>query len=383
MGAPNLRVLTYNVHLMEDSNIVVGAWIKNQKPVCFHDSRRHDFIIAKIRESGAHIVALQEVWAESRRERIRDQLRDIYPHSALGATGKSLIPIIAALIDEELPRHAAGSGVLLLSKFKLSDQKVKIFEGSDDAEEISASKCALSARVTVVGGRTLGLGMTHAWTDAGGDDCLNIRVLVGQVPREVDGTLLMGDFNIHRRLDAEKFKTLNSIMGKIDARDSWTQVHGEKDFEGSVTDDEVHNNLAQFFSPMRNTANPDCIDYIYAASKTTGLSLRPFRAEVLRDGWKYSTKGDPKKWYWVHDGSVSGMPSAATFGADHGKLCVVVKTTENRLLVALTDRKTGRWTHKFLQANGKDIISLSAPRRSYGSPIRSISFTSKLTISIS
>ena len=201
--------------------------------------------------------------------------------------------------------------------------------------------------------------MTHAWTNAGGDACDNISDLVLRTGRGA-GTVLLGDFNVHRRGDAAKFAKLNEIMQQgAAAKDSWTLVHGVNACDRSATDDEVNNKLAAFFSPMRNTGTPDCIDYIYLGDSPQ-TTLRPFRAEVLRD-WKYDTAPDSEKWYWVHEGSVGALPSATTFGRDRDKLCVVVKTTDHRLQVAMLDRATGRWTHSILKQDGADIVAHGAP----------------------
>src|SRR4026207_1535009 len=82
-----LRILTFNAHLMANSNIVVGAWVENMKPVVFQDEERYDFILNKIRESGADIVALQEVWAKERMTRIQQDLSFPYKYAAAGADG--------------------------------------------------------------------------------------------------------------------------------------------------------------------------------------------------------------------------------------------------------------------------------------------------------
>lgn len=337
-----LRLLTYNLHLMEDSNLVVGAWIKNKKPVVFYDEERHQYIVQKIKDSGADIVALQEVWAQKRMHRMRDELKGTYPHSKLGSEGRPEIAYALALIFTGIPYGAAGSGILLLSKYPLRDEAFNEFLLASDEEEKAASKGAVLATVDVPNFGALRVGMTHAWTDAGGDDCRNIDDLV----RWTGGgaAAIMGDFNIHRTHGATKYAKMNSIMEKAGAKDSWTLVHGDKENEGSITDDETNNTLAQFFSPMRDTANPDCIDYVYLRGSDS-LGVRALDARVLHD-WKVQTGGKATKFYWVHPGTVAGLPSATTFGADNKKLCVAVRTTDNRLQVAIYDSTTRRWKHK-------------------------------------
>lgn len=338
-----LRLLTYNLHLMEDSNIVVGAWFENKKPVVFYDEERQRYIVEKIKASGADIVALQEVWAEKRMNRMRDDLKDIYPHSYLGSTGSDPISIAIGMALTKVPVGAAGSGILLLSKYPLKDKSFNGFGYTKDDEDLAASKGVLCATVEVPELGSFRVGMTHAWTDAGGDECSNIKSLVSHTGSGVGAAAMMGDFNIHRHHDAKKYTTMNTILNNAGAKDSWRLIHGDDAWQGSITDDETNNTLAEFFSPMRDTANPDCIDYVYLR-ESSSLGVRALDASVLQD-WKVSTGGKATKFYWVHPGTVAGLPSATTFGPDNKKLCVVVRTTDSRLKSAVYDYATRRWTH--------------------------------------
>ena len=137
-------------------------------------------------------------------------------------------------------------------------------------------------------------------------------------------------------------------------------MHGVNACDRSATDDEVNNKLAAFFSPMRNTGTPDCIDYIYLGNSPQ-TTLRPFRAEVLRD-WKYDTAPDFGEMVLGARRHLSGRCRLRQLSAaDRDKLCAVVKTTDNRLQVAMLDRATGRWTHSILKQDGADIVAHGAP----------------------
>jgi endonuclease/exonuclease/phosphatase family metal-dependent hydrolase len=347
-AAQTLKLLTYNAHLMEDSNIVVGAWYANKKPVVFQDGSRHGYIVGKIIESGAHIVALQEIWAVGRMDQMARDLRNVYPFIARGAQGSSVVLVLDKLINTGVPDGAASSGVMLLSKFPMAPPQFRVFPNARDEEDRSASKCWLAAHVDTPLGQ-IAVGITHAWTDAGGEKCTNIRDLIDGT-RIAGRQVMMGDFNIHRK-NAAKYATLNTMMSEAGAYDSWTHVHGEGAQKESATDDEVNNNLAQFFSPMRNTGDPDCLDYIFLRG------LDAVNPRVLKD-WKYPAMGSPK-WYWVHDGTQTYIPSATFFGPEADtwvsadspqkqarKLCIVGRKTNDSIQVTLYDPGTKRWTHQ-------------------------------------
>jgi endonuclease/exonuclease/phosphatase family metal-dependent hydrolase len=354
METGKIRLLIYNTHLMEDSNIVVGAWYKNKKPVVFQDEARHPFIVQKIKDSGADIVALQEVWAAKRMERFQRELSDKYPYCALGSGGATPLKYLPELLNTGIPPRASGSGLVVLSKLPLSDVLFELFDDPDDDEERAASKGTLT--VTVQGPTPFRLGVTHAWTNAGGDDCRNISDLIGRTTRIPLAAVMAGDLNIHR--SSSKYGKLDKMMKDAGAQDSWRQVHGDNKFDESVTDNERRNNLAQFFSPMRDTAKPDCIDYVYAGS-TPQMTIKAGSAEVLRD-WKFQTDRPPN-WYWVHPLSTLGSPAATGFGPNEEKLCAVARTAAGNLLAAVCDGETNSWTHRVIQSEGKDVHAVGAP----------------------
>jgi len=337
-----LRVLTYNTHLIEGSNIEVGAWWADKKPVVFHDEPRHAQIVSKVLASGADVVALQEVWSADRMNRFRDDLHSVYPHYIRGTNG---------------PVTKAGSGIILVSKHPITDWNFVEFKDPHDSEDKHACKGLLCATIEL-GEVKLRVGMTHAWTDAGGTECTNIRDLIHQTMSDSNlPGVLMGDFNIHRMGEPAKFKKLTELMAAVGASDSWTAVHGPDADAASATDDQVNNTLDQFFSPDRDTPAPDCIDYIYLRN-TKSHVLRPISAEVPRT-WRESTGDRNPKWYWVHPGNVGGQPSGAVFG---DKMCVVVRKADDaKLMVAVFNKADKRWVHQTIKQNNVEVTTDGSP----------------------
>jgi endonuclease/exonuclease/phosphatase family metal-dependent hydrolase len=338
-----LRVLTYNTHLIEGSNIEAGAWWADKKPVVFHDDPRHAQIIRKILDSGADVVAIEEVWSSDRMDRFKNDLHSVYPHYIRGTTG---------------PATKAGSGIILVSKHPITDWNFVEFKDPQGSEDKWASKGLLWATIEV-GFTNMRVGMTHAWTDAGGAECTNIQNLIQETLNGSGSSMpgvLMGDFNIHRMGNITKYTKLNQLMSDAGATDSWITVHSPDASAASATDDQVDNTLAQFFSPDRDTPAPDCIDYIYLRHTAT-QTLRPISAEVLRT-WKESTGDRNPKWYWVHHGTVRGQPSGTVFG---DKMCVVVRGTDAKLMVAVFNKTDRRWVHRTINHDNADVTTDGSP----------------------
>ena len=186
MGALELKVayeitvLTYNTHLFGDSIVAdlcwaldlldwdwVGDWF-DSLPFCmdeiYHEDDARRYRIAdKVEESGADIVALQEVWAWSNQKWFVNRLKDTYPFAFIKYSGRdSYLFGIDTL----------GNGLVLLSKFPLSDTGFKRFPvytdnpnpGNDDCW---ANKGVLTATVDI-GFQQVRVGISHALT--GGDD---------------------------------------------------------------------------------------------------------------------------------------------------------------------------------------------------------------------
>lgn len=268
-----LRLLTYNVHIMEGSNIVVGAAWDKAQPVLFRDEERYQYILNRIKESKADIVAFQEVWSEHYMERLMGDLKPVYMHNQRGNSGSIT---------------KAGCGLVLASKYPFSEGSFYQFPGGEGSEGW-ATKGVVRTTIQLTPTVKLAVGISHCWTDAGGADCTNIRDIINHTGQENFPGIMMGDFNIHRRGDTTKFGKMDQMMKDRRAVDSWSTVHGKTWTDAAATDDQVNNTLAQFFSPDRNTPNPDCLDYIYLRG-TPDVKLKPVSARVVTE-WHYPTGG--------------------------------------------------------------------------------------------
>ena len=156
LSCTDITVLTYNTHLFE------GVSIQQYFPR-YQDETRRAHIAAEIRASGADIVALQEVWATPWQEWFANELEANYPYAAyVDSTCDTYVFGIDALDD----------GVLLLSKWPLSDVKFEKFWTYTQCNitagcDAWANKGVITATVNV-GGAPIRIGISHTLT--GPDD---------------------------------------------------------------------------------------------------------------------------------------------------------------------------------------------------------------------
>jgi Concanavalin A-like lectin/glucanases superfamily len=206
----NLTVLTYNTHLFEDSPLecIIKAadfWTKKdvnwERDYWYWDDFRNSQCYARVRNSGADIVALEEVWACSWRSAWKSALNSTYPYiyhcdssfhclNGLRAINLALPTGIdtfapapapwpgTALPDAEDWNHrhnTEGNGLVLLSKYPLSDITFQRFptytQGDLDAAQDSWADKGVITATADVGGDPIRIGISHALT--GPDDYLS------------------------------------------------------------------------------------------------------------------------------------------------------------------------------------------------------------------
>jgi endonuclease/exonuclease/phosphatase family metal-dependent hydrolase len=189
-----LTVLTYNTHLFEDSILECACRCGEITGVCtwdllnYQDEIRRTEIISKIIEYGADIVALQEVWAKCWQQSFISDLLSTYPYSynwdssclcGEACFGSSLWDCLYGYLNAikhcrfdgcEAERKTLGNGLVLLSKWPLSDvefERFPVFEHcSIGACEVWSDKGVLTATVDI--GGPIRIGISHALT--GPDD---------------------------------------------------------------------------------------------------------------------------------------------------------------------------------------------------------------------
>ena len=199
-------ILTYNTHLFEDSILecICRCGEIPSPDSCtwadynYDDGGRRTQIVNRIRASGADIVALEEVWALWWQRWFLEDLQDTYPYTpqytatfdsscpCAGAFGWSLnacldnyicdFPFYYCCKSPFYPgtvakKNTLGNGLVLLSKFPLSDVnfvRFPVFEQCDVGKcEAWSDKGVLTATVNV-NGAPIRIGISHALT--GPDD---------------------------------------------------------------------------------------------------------------------------------------------------------------------------------------------------------------------
>jgi virginiamycin B lyase len=265
-----LTVLSYNTHLFGGSTATTAAAFKGIT-ITYEDDLRAEKIAERIRNSGADIVALQEVWKYTRQEWFVEQVRDWYPWGWY-PPDSSLDPL-------------ATSGLVLLSKRPLHYCGFAKFSNLND-DDAWAKKGVLAARIYLGGKLAFAIGTSHAGTDMGGESQPNITELWKNTILADDPALMIGDLNVHK----SKYEIMDRIMRNQGAYDVWTQ---SQNIGTAETIDLAANRLDQYFSPGssagdRTEGHFDRIDYAYVKPNGSASTLKPISMEVLRD-WKYKS----------------------------------------------------------------------------------------------
>ena len=108
-----IKITTYNTHLFLDT---AGGFAPE-----YEDEKRLEQLIWQLLKSQSDIVTLNEVWADSSKEKLIKGLFTKFPHSYYSKTKESPVKL--------------GSGLLVLSKFKIIDGSFTQFKdlvGADD-----------------------------------------------------------------------------------------------------------------------------------------------------------------------------------------------------------------------------------------------------------
>ncbi|MDP3969624.1 MAG: endonuclease/exonuclease/phosphatase family protein [Nocardioides sp.] len=293
-----LVLLQYNTHLFEGSQAIIGAKLKGvwgdaerfftgsriepMDPLLFADEQRRLGIASWVRRSDADLVALNEVWSDENMEWVARELRDVYPYHAFGPKSS---------------QFAVGSGLVLLSKYKIDASSIYIYDRDrdtllgtkmanpfDSGEDDWANKGVLVAVITGPDEKKIVVSLSHT---AGLVDIRQLvdqtRVLATGLSADDYALIVAGDLNVHR----SQRETLKAEMERVDARDSWTEVNGDRECE---TIDFPSNKLDQVFSPRR-IPNPhdemqvDQLDFVFYRPSThpSSVPLKPVEAHVPKD----------------------------------------------------------------------------------------------------
>jgi endonuclease/exonuclease/phosphatase family metal-dependent hydrolase len=279
-----LRILTYNTHLFGTSNAAyyglghrpTGAWSgadTGGEPVVYGDAARAKDICERIKNLSPQpdIVALQEVWDFSLHSVFFNELKkagyefyvpqEVNPVilSPLSAIGHIFgpVPVIGPVSIVGLEglklwlkksRHRVGSGLMLISKFKIKEGKIFQFPAGtfppihklgDIKADHMATKGVLTCTLETKPGDTAGdirIGVAHAGTECGGFDLRHIDWIIEHTLR-TEPAVMLGDFNVNWvRTSREEWpdkgegvppyeKMSRIFRDKADAQDVYPAMH--------------------------------------------------------------------------------------------------------------------------------------------------------------
>ena len=217
----NIKILSYNIRLYQGlpHQIVVG----------FKEKPRKRMIIEYLRNSDADVIGLQEVWADKQKVLFIEALKVEYPYSYCHIT----------------KFWYQGSGLLILSKFPLFDQRAIYFKDLSETKWYS-SKGLLSVQVEVEEGRRLSIinihpqsGETEKRTNSRLSNFNQIYDLITEVNDFNNPIILLGDYNVMGR--TKEYRLMKTNLGELGLRDAYTELYSEN---SGCTFDCVNNSTA-------------------------------------------------------------------------------------------------------------------------------------------
>ena len=118
----NLNILVYNTHLFgKDLISTISQFVGSV--IYYQDELRNHIITQTIKDSDADIVGLVEVWNDGFASTMIDEVKDSYPYHYRGPHGNSY--------------EVIGHGLLLLSKYPLSEKKFYEYKDLDGFDKFS------------------------------------------------------------------------------------------------------------------------------------------------------------------------------------------------------------------------------------------------------
>jgi len=284
-GQP-LRVLSYNTHLFYDSVAIIGGFFAG-KNITYKDPQRSAAIVQTIISSGAHIVGVQEVWAISTVKTWTDALKSTYPY------------IYSPKESAWDPR--CGSGLLVASKFPLTDvvtYRYKYFENPEDA---FARKGVVIANIQLKyqnASYPITFAVTHAGTQQHKFDFGNLRELATQLaPSTKTPMIVVGDFNAHAERPKD-YAIFNPIFQNLGCVDVFPFLFPEKianQSNSTFTTWGARNTLEPHFNAAQedDDSKGERIDFQYCRPTGTAspLTLTPKDIYIPRD-WRRTIDGE-------------------------------------------------------------------------------------------
>lgn len=264
-----IEVLQYNTHLFLDSP--AGDV---DPDLLYEDELRIQHIVERLRASGADVVTLDEVWADSVKKRIADGVADVFPCAQFQPAG----PL------------EQGSGLLVLSRLLLDEAKFFEFSCLSGPDRLS-QKGLLKMRVALPERGFFYLIATHTQSGEDQEDKIcrdqnrtqivnEVKILLGTERAPV---IVSGDLNVVAEevsgAETEEYRKWKAAFAEVGMIDLFRTLHPQVPAEPGYTYDGKTNDLVRHFAPEDADAQQR-IDYIFASS---GDGVQLETAAVVQD----------------------------------------------------------------------------------------------------
>ncbi len=263
MSNAKISIICYNTHLFGG----MASWVSEG----YLDTARSAKIVEYVKNSGADVVGLCEVWADSWKEEIANNSKPKYPYSFFKPGSW----------------QTQGDGLVLLSKYPLANcQLVSFNDAAGFLEKGFADKGVLIASVLCGNGMDFRVFMTHTQAQSDPDARVarqnNIKQLKGMVEACGDiPAILMGDLNIE---PDEYNDHLVKVLPHMD--DSYLVLHRPE--EHGYTCDLSKNTMAQVF--CKDQGGSRRYDYMFVSKGHWQVE----QINVITD-WKFDDDNKEKK----------------------------------------------------------------------------------------
>ena len=274
-----IKVIAYNTHLFYET---VAGIAPSQ---LFHDAKRLESIIQRAGDSQADFIGFSEVWANSTKTAICNALSSKFPvYHWDGNTN------IAQM----------GSGLLLLSRYPLSNMEFTPFDDLAGTDDLS-QKGFLTAKA-IVGDTQMWILQSHIQADdslAGIEASKKARKSnLAQICNKISTLdpsqplILLGDLNIVAESDitgapTDEYKFLEQGFSKYSLNDVYRDAHQKTLDNRGYTYDSTKNRLIEQFAPDdKKQSLRQRIDYHFSRSLTVKT------IDVIND-FKVDIEGKP------------------------------------------------------------------------------------------
>ncbi|KYK37062.1 MAG: endonuclease/exonuclease/phosphatase family protein [Theionarchaea archaeon] len=258
---PPLKFVTYNTHLFYHT--APGFFGEE-----YEDKERINGIIDHLRTSGADVVGLNEVWADSTKETFIQNLRIQFPYSYYNPN-KEIFKL--------------GSGLLFLSKYPIINPSFVKFQELIGWDSMSQKGMITGNIIVPSGGTYVPYFFVITHTQAGGsNDEINVRhdnidqmwKVIRGLPFGNNPLVVFGDLNVIAENEGGSITAdyyyLTSMLGSLGLKDLYRVIHPSAQQDHGYTSDWYTNDLKKIFNPNDKTRTR--LDYFFVKNFDTNNS---------------------------------------------------------------------------------------------------------------